>query len=55
MNGHAYEEYSAAARVHLDNVQFIDGPVAGSSITSSNPANMHACMMILLNKKPNIY
>ncbi len=26
-NDHSYEEYSAAARVHLDNVQFIDGPV----------------------------
>jgi len=39
-NDHSYEEYSAAARVHLDNVQFIDGPVVGSSITSSDPANM---------------
>ncbi len=39
-NDHSYEEYSAAALVHLDNVQFIDGPVVGSSITSSDPANM---------------
>ena len=39
-NDHSYEEYSDAARVHLDNVQFIDGPVVGSSITSSDPTNM---------------
>ena len=35
-----YEEYSSSAWVNLDNVQFIDGPVVGSQITSSNPANM---------------
>jgi hypothetical protein len=40
LDDHSYEEYSAAVRVHLDNVQFIDGPVVGSSITSSNPANI---------------
>ncbi len=35
-----YEEYSAAARVNVDDVQFIDDPVVGSQITSSNPVNM---------------
>ena len=35
-----FEEYSAAARVNVDDVQFIDDPVVGSQITSSNPANM---------------
>ena len=39
-NDHSYEEYSSSALVNLDNVQFIDGPVVGSQITSSNPANM---------------
>ena len=40
MDDHSYEEYSGSARVNLENVQFIDGPVVGSSITSSNPANL---------------
>ena len=35
-----YEEYSAAARVNVDDVQFIDDPVVGSQITSSNQANI---------------
>ena len=33
-----YEEYSAAARVLLENVHFIDDPVEESQITSSDPA-----------------
>ena len=36
----AFEEYSGAAFVNVDNVQFIDGPVVGSQITASNPAHM---------------
>ena len=39
-NDMTYEEYSAAARVLLENVHFIDDPVVGPSITSSDPANM---------------
>ena len=35
-----YEEYSSSAWVNLDNVQFIDGPVVGSQITSSDPSTM---------------
>jgi len=35
-----YEEYSAAARVLVEHVQFIDDPIEESQITSSNPANM---------------
>ena len=35
-----YEEYSASAWVNLDNVQFINDPVVGSQITSSDPSTM---------------
>ena len=35
-----FEEYSAAARVNVDDVQFIDDPVVGSQIKSSNPKYM---------------
>ena len=35
-----YEEYSSAAWVNLDDVQFIDDPVVGSQITSTNPSTM---------------
>ena len=35
-----FEEYSSSAWVNLDNVQFIDDPVVGSQITSSDPVNM---------------
>jgi hypothetical protein len=35
-----YEEYSSLAGVNVDNVQFIDDPVVGSQITSSNPFTM---------------
>ncbi len=35
-----YEEYSASAWVSLDNVQFINDPVVGSQITSSDPYTM---------------
>ena len=35
-----YEEYSSLAGVNVDNVQFIDDPVVGSQITSSNPSTM---------------
>jgi hypothetical protein len=35
-----YEEYSSSAWVNLDDVQFIDDPVVGSQITSSDPSNM---------------
>ena len=46
MNDHSYEEYSSAASatsaalVNLNDVQFIDDPVVGSQITSSDPVNM---------------
>ena len=40
INDMTYEEYSAAARVLLENVHFIDDPVEESQIASSNPANM---------------
>ena len=40
INDHTYEEYSAAARVHLEKVQFIDDPVVESRITSSNLEDM---------------
>ena len=36
----SYEEYSSAARVHVDDFDFIDGPVVASQITSSDPKNM---------------
>ena len=35
-----YEEYSSAAWVNLDSVQFIDDPVVGSQIKSSDPSTM---------------
>ena len=35
-----FEEYSNSAWVNLDNVQFINDPVVGSQIQSSDPANM---------------
>jgi len=35
-----YEEYSSSAWVNLENVQFIDEPVVGSQITSSDPSSM---------------
>jgi hypothetical protein len=35
-----FEEYSSSAWVNLDNVHFINDPVVGSQIQSSNPANM---------------
>ena len=35
-----YEEYSSAAWVNLDDVQFIDDPVVGSQIASTNPSTM---------------
>jgi 1,2-phenylacetyl-CoA epoxidase PaaB subunit len=35
-----YEEYSSAAWVNLYDVQFIDDPVVGSQITSTNPSTM---------------
>jgi hypothetical protein len=59
-NDHTYEEYSAAARVQLENVQFIDDPILESQITSSNPENMLLCKAGCLqynlpNKKSNIY
>ena len=34
------EEYSGSARISIDSIQFIDNPVVGSQIQSSNPANM---------------
>ncbi len=34
------EEYSASARIHIDSIQFIDDPVVGSQITSSDPSTM---------------
>ena len=40
VNDMTYEEYSAAARVLLENVHFIDDPVEESQITSSDPASM---------------
>ena len=36
----AFEEYSSSAWVNLDDVQFIDEPVVGSQITSSDPSTM---------------
>jgi hypothetical protein len=38
-----YEEYSSLAGVNIDNVQFIDGRVVGSQITSSNPSTTSLC------------
>jgi 1,2-phenylacetyl-CoA epoxidase PaaB subunit len=35
-----YEEYSSLAGVNVDSIQFIDDPVVGSQITSSNPSTM---------------
>ncbi len=35
-----YEEYSSLAGVNVDCIQFIDDPVVGSQITSSNPSTM---------------
>jgi hypothetical protein len=35
-----YEEYSSYAWVNLDDVQFIDDPVIGSQITSSDPTTI---------------
>ena len=35
-----YEEYSSSAWVNLDDVQFIDDPVRGSQIISSDPTTM---------------
>ena len=60
VNDHTYEEYSAAARVQLENVQFVDDPIVESQITSSNPANMPLrqagyLKYNLQSKKPNIY
>ena len=37
---HSYEEYSNSARVNIDSVNFIDDPIQGSQITSSDTRNM---------------
>ena len=37
---HSHEEYSNSARVNIDSVNFIDDPIQGSQITSSDTRNM---------------
>ena len=54
-----YEEYSSSAWVNLDDVQFIDDPVVGSQIKSSDPSTMPLRQVgsieyISQHKKPSI-